>query len=150
MPIKVAKFSNGLRFGGPEIRIASWICPKVFVSNPDFQLLYVDSPVWKKNSVPTMSFRVEDRCSGRKMKADDAPMSAMSSNLASRYEARCVCIGVEVTQRRKSKGEAKVCVLRGLTLPITGLRQAAKRAVAIPVDWRVRPHFRDAITTMAG
>ena len=27
----------------------------------------------------------------------------------------------------------------GLTLPITGLRQSAKRAVAIPVDWRVRP-----------
>ena len=28
----------------------------------------------------------------------------------------------------------------GPTLPITGLRQTAKRAVAIPVDWRVRPH----------
>ena len=28
----------------------------------------------------------------------------------------------------------------GLTLPITGLRQTAKRAVAIPVDWRVRQH----------
>jgi len=32
-----------------------------------------------------------------------------------------------------------MCVLFcGLTLPITGLRQNAKRAVAIPVDWRVR------------
>ena len=30
---------------------------------------------------------------------------------------------------------------RRLTLPITGLRQTAKRAVAIPADWRVRPHF---------
>ena len=30
-------------------------------------------------------------------------------------------------------------LLRGLTLPITGLQQAAKRAVAIPVDWRVGP-----------
>ena len=29
----------------------------------------------------------------------------------------------------------------GSTLPITGLRQTAKRAVAIPVDWRVRRHF---------
>ena len=28
---------------------------------------------------------------------------------------------------------------RGLTLPITGLQQPAKRAVAIAVDWRVRP-----------
>ena len=26
-------------------------------------------------------------------------------------------------------------------MPITGLRQTAKRAVAIPVDWRVRRHF---------
>ena len=76
MPANVAKVSNRLRFGGPESRIASWICPRVFVSNPDFQLLYVDSPVWTKNSVPTMSFRVEDRCSGRKMKADDAPCQA--------------------------------------------------------------------------
>ena len=30
---------------------------------------------------------------------------------------------------------------RGLTLPITGLQLTAKRAVAIPVDWRVRHHF---------
>ena len=33
-------------------------------------------------------------------------------------------------------GDIFVC---GITLPITGLRQTAKRAVAIPVDWRVGP-----------
>ena len=27
----------------------------------------------------------------------------------------------------------------GITLPITGLQLTAKRAIAIPVDWRVRP-----------
>ncbi|CAN5188950.1 hypothetical protein BH11PSE10_BH11PSE10_12130 [soil metagenome] len=35
----------------------------------------------------------------------------------------------------------EVRFLRGLPLPITGLRQTAKLAVAIPVDWRVSHHL---------
>ena len=49
----------------------------------------------------------------------------------------------ELEDAAAGEGTARRCCRRScwcrITLPITGLRQIAKRAVAIPVDWRVGP-----------
>ena len=52
---------------------------------------------------------------------------------------KCAACGREVHHSCRTAGEAEGSEFGGLTSPITGLRQTAKRAVAIPVDWLVGP-----------